>query len=182
MTTYDAIVVGAGAGGGIVAKELAVAGLQVLLLERGKKVSPADCRKDDLRNQRTSALAAPFGPSEAHNPRVVVDAVGNSRVIGVRDGGYNNNAACVGGGTQSYGAMAWRFLPKDFRRKETYGVPPGSTLDDWPITYDDLEPFYQKAEEEVGVSGDMSPARTPFMVLAGSRCPCRHCPQRGSIC
>lgn len=157
MKTYDAAVVGAGAGGGIVAKELAVAGLNVLLLERGKAVTPAECRKDDLRNQRTSALGAPFGPDEERNPRVLVDGNGNPRVIRVRDGGYNNNAACVGGGTQSYGAMAWRFLPKDFRMKETYGVPAGSTLDDWPVTYDDLEPFYQMAEEEVGVSGDMTP-------------------------
>ncbi len=157
MSSYDAVVVGAGAGGGIVAKELATAGLRVLLLERGKAVTPADCRKDDLRNQRTSALGAPFGPDEARNPRVAVDSKGNARVIGVRDGGYNNNAACVGGGTQSYGAMAWRFLPKDFRMKETYGVPEGSTLDDWPITYDDLEPFYEKAEYELGVSGDMTP-------------------------
>ncbi len=156
MTTFDAVVVGAGAGGGIVAKELAVAGLHVLLLERGKAVSPAECRKDDLANQRTSALGVPFGPDEARNPRVVVDAQGRSRVIGVRDGGYNNNAACVGGGTQSYGAMAWRFLPKDFRMKSTYGVPEGSTLDDWPISYDDLEPFYQMAEDEIGVSGDMT--------------------------
>ncbi|MCU0229603.1 MAG: GMC family oxidoreductase [Bryobacterales bacterium] len=156
MTNHDAVVIGAGAGGGIVAKELATAGLNVLLLERGKAVTPADCRKDDLANQRTSALGAPFGPDERRNPRVAVDAKGNARVITVRDGGYNNNAACVGGGTQSYGAMAWRFLPKDFRMKETYGVPAGSTLEDWPIRYEDLEPFYEKAEYELGVSGDMS--------------------------
>lgn len=156
MRRYDAVIVGAGAGGGIVAKELAAAGLHVLLLERGEAVSPADCRKDDLRNQRTSALGAPFGPDEAKNPRVTVDRQGRPRVVRVRDGGYHNNAACVGGGTQSYGAMAWRFLPKDFRMREAYGVPEGSTLDDWPIRYEDLEPFYQKAEEEIGVSGDMT--------------------------
>jgi len=73
---------------------------------------------------------------------------------------YSNNAACVGGGTLSYGAMAFRFLPQDFRMKSTYGVPPGSSLEDWPISCDDLEPFYDKAEYEIGVSGDYS--GTPF--------------------
>ncbi len=70
------------------------------------------------------------------------------------DGAYNNNAACVGGGTFSYGAMAWRFLEKDFRLRSTYGAVAGSTLDDWPISYQDLEPYYTKAEWEIGVSGD----------------------------
>ena len=70
------------------------------------------------------------------------------------DGAYNNNAACVGGGTFSYGAMAWRYLEKDFRMRSTYGAVAGSTLDDWPISYQDLEPYYTKAEWEIGVSGD----------------------------
>jgi choline dehydrogenase-like flavoprotein len=157
MKRYDAIIVGAGAGGGIVAKELATAGLQVLLLERGNWVRASDCRKDDLLNQRSSLLGASFGPDEERHPRVVVNANGEARAVRVRDGGYNNNAACVGGGTASYGAMAWRFLPDDFRMRSVYGQPEGSTLEDWPITYDDLEPYYQKAEDEIGVSGDMTP-------------------------
>jgi choline dehydrogenase-like flavoprotein len=157
MKRYDAIIVGAGAGGGIVAKELATAGLQVLLLERGNWVRASDCRKDDLLNQRSSLLGASFGPDEERHPRVVVNANGEARTVRVRDGGYNNNAACVGGGTASYGAMAWRFLPDDFRMRSVYGQPEGSTLEDWPITYDDLEPYYQKAEDEIGVSGDMTP-------------------------
>jgi choline dehydrogenase-like flavoprotein len=69
---------------------------------------------------------------------------------------YQNNAACVGGGTLSYGAMAWRYMPQDFKMRSTYGAPPGSSLEDWPISYDDLEPFYDKAEYEIGVSGDYS--------------------------
>ncbi|MGA2474984.1 MAG: FAD-dependent monooxygenase, partial [Terriglobia bacterium] len=60
----NAVVVGAGAGGGIVAKELAEAGLSVVLLERGKWYSAFDCRKDDLRNQRTSVLGCGFGPDD----------------------------------------------------------------------------------------------------------------------
>ncbi|MFO1476197.1 MAG: GMC family oxidoreductase [Verrucomicrobiota bacterium] len=89
-----------------------------------------------------------------------VDPDGRERVVWPADGNYNNNAACVGGGTLSYGAMAWRYMAQDFRMKSLYGTPEGSTLDDWPISYDDLEPFYEKAEWEIGVSGD--PSADPF--------------------
>jgi choline dehydrogenase-like flavoprotein len=152
----DAVIVGAGAAGPIVAKELAVAGYHVVLLERGKFYTAWDCRKDDLRNQRTSLLGNAFGPDDDGNPRVIVGLDGKARVIAPSEPGYNNNAACVGGGTVSYGAMAWRFHPLDFRMKSQYGAVAGSTLDDWPISYDDLEPYYDKAEYEVGVSGDGS--------------------------
>lgn len=48
----------------------------------------------------------------------------------------------------------WRFLPIDFRAKSEYGSVDASTLEDWPLSYDDLEPFYDKAEYELGVSGE----------------------------
>src|SRR5271157_758052 len=153
----NAIIVGAGAGGGVAAKELAEAGLSVALLERGRWYSAADCRKDDLRNQRTSVLGNNSGPDDQRNPRVVVDSQGRERIVLPSEGGYSNNAACVGGGTFTYGAQAWRLQEKDFRMATTYGVPPGSTLADWPISYGDLEPYYEKAEYEIGVSGDVSP-------------------------
>jgi len=152
----NAVVVGAGAGGGVVAKELATAGLSVVLLERGRWYSAADCRKDDLFNQRTQVLGAKFGPDDERDPRVLVDESGREMVVSPSDGGYSNNAACVGGGTFSYGAMAWRYMEKDFRMRSTYGAVEGSTLDDWPIAYSDLEPYYEKAEWEMGVSGDDS--------------------------
>jgi choline dehydrogenase-like flavoprotein len=160
MKRVNAVVVGAGAAGGIVAKELACAGLSVVLLERGKWYTSADCRKDDLRNQRTTVLGNAFGPEEVGNPRVWVDARGQAHTALSNESPYQNNAACVGGGTLSYGAQAWRYMPQDFRMRSTYGAPPGSSLEDWPISYDDLEPFYEKAELEIGVSGDYS--GTPF--------------------
>jgi choline dehydrogenase-like flavoprotein len=150
----NAVIVGAGAGGGVVAKQLSSAGLSVVLLERGKWHSAADCRKDDLYNQRTQVLGARFGPDDERNPRVVVDDQGREQIVLPSDGAYSNNAACVGGGTFSYGAMAWRFMEKDFRMRSTYGAVEGSTLEDWPIAYQDLEPYYEKAEWEMGVSGD----------------------------
>ncbi len=156
LPKVNAVVVGAGAGGGIAAKELAEAGLSVVLLERGKWYTAADCRKDDLRNQRTTVLGNVTGPDDERNPRVLVDLNGRERIVKASGPGYSNNAACVGGGTFTYGAMAWRYMPQDFRMRSIYGAPPGSTLEDWPITYDDLEPYYEKAEWEIGVSGDDS--------------------------
>lgn len=156
MKSVNVVVVGAGAAGGIVAKELATAGLSVVLLERGKWYTPHDCRKDDLRNQRVTVLGNAFGPEDEGNPRVIVDARGNARTVLPSDGSYQNNAMCVGGGTLSYGAQAWRYMPQDFRMRSTYGAPEGSSLEDWPIGYEDLERFYDKAEYEIGISGDYS--------------------------
>jgi choline dehydrogenase-like flavoprotein len=113
-------------------------------------------------------LGNAFGPDEERNPRVFVDEQGREHLLKPSDGGYNNNAACVGGGTASYGAMAWRYMEKDFRMRSTYGAVEGSTLEDWPISYADLEPYYEKAEWEIGVSGDdsnnifRSPRRRPL--------------------
>ena len=160
MKRVNAVIVGAGAAGGVVAKELSTAGLSVVLLERGKWYTAADCRKDDLRNQRTTVLGNAFGPEDEGSPRVWVDARDNAHTVLPSDGAYQNNAACVGGGTLSYGAQAWRYMPQDFRMRSTYGAPEGSSLEDWPISYEDLEPYYEKAEYEIGVSGDYS--GTPF--------------------
>ncbi|MGA7857236.1 MAG: GMC family oxidoreductase [Terracidiphilus sp.] len=163
MKRVNAVVVGAGAAGGIVAKELSIAGLSVVLLERGKWYTPNDCRKDDLRNQRTTVLGNAFGPEDQGNPRVWVDVKGMPHIVRPSEGAYQNDAACVGGGTLSYGAQAWRYMPQDFRMRSTYGALQGSSLEDWPISYDDLEPFYEKAEYEIGISGDDSgnPFRGP---------------------
>jgi len=167
----NAVVVGAGAGGGIVAKELSEAGLSVVLLERGDWVSFETHGQDELINQRTTPLGNAYGPDD-RSPRVVEAAPGKWAVVMPNEGAYGNNAACVGSGTVSYGAMAWRFMENDFRMRSTYGAPEGSTLEDWPISYADLEPYYEKAEWEIGVSGDMSenpfspPRRRPYPMPA----------------
>ncbi len=154
LPPVDVVIVGAGAGGGVVAQELSKAGLRVALLERGKRYLFAETGHDELRSQRTTVLGNAFGPDDTRHSRLVKlgDETEFHRV-GASDGAYGNVAACVGGGTFSYGAMAWRFVEKDFRMRSTYGAPAGSTLEDWPIAYSDLEPFYSKAEWEIGVSG-----------------------------
>ena len=151
--TYDAIIIGSGAGGGITAGVLAEAGKRVLLLERGQNLSFERIGRDHLRNQRISLYGHNAGPDIEGNPRVFVDPRGNESTVRPHEGGYNNNAATVGGGTRVYGAQAWRFMEQDFKMASIYGVPEGSSLADWPITYNDLEPYYERAEWEIGVSG-----------------------------
>jgi len=154
MKDYEAIVVGSGAAGGIVACVLAEAGKHVLLLERGRELSFADVGRDHLRNQRLAIYGHNAGPELNGNPRVFVDPEGRSRIVRPHELDYHNNAACVGGGTRVYGAQAWRFHPDDFRMATKYGIPSGSSLADWPITYETLEPYYERAEWELGAAGD----------------------------
>jgi choline dehydrogenase-like flavoprotein len=154
MTTYDAIIVGAGAGGGVAAGVLAEAGKRVLLIERGRDLAFRDIPRDHLRNHRFTRYGHNTGPDLDGNPRVFVDAGGAEHVIRPHEDDYQNNAMAVGGGTRVFGAQAWRYLPADFAMASTYGVPAGSSLADWPIGYDELAPYYQRAEWEIGVAGD----------------------------
>lgn len=150
--SYDVIVVGTGAGS-ITARLAAEAGARVLLVERGPWLA-ADSGPDHLRNQRVnSGLSTQAGPDRAGNPRVISSAVGDV-VVSPVDGGWNNNAMTVGGGMRVFGAQAWRFCEQDFAMASTYGVPDGSSLADWPFGYEELAPYYDRVEYELGVSGD----------------------------
>ena len=149
----DAVVVGSGAGGGIVAKELATAGLSVVVFERGQMHGAADFNHSELGSQYSVPPA--YGPTVFANPRTfryTDREVAHLVYPGVNDE-YGKTAAAVGGGTLAYGGASWRFKREDFRMKSTYGAIAGTSIEDWPITYDDLEPFYEKAEYELGVSG-----------------------------
>jgi len=133
---YEIVVVGAGASGGVAACVLAEAGHRVLLVERGDWLTSTDLRPDHLRNQRLPlGYDTPAGPPAAGNPRVLATAEGE-RVLAPTDPLWSNNAMTLGGGTRVYGAMAFRFCPDDFRMATTYGVPEGSSLADWPLSYD----------------------------------------------
>jgi choline dehydrogenase-like flavoprotein len=126
-------------------------------VERGDYPDTAYLARDHLRNARTdTGLDHRTLRSSAENPRTLLlgpDPV----VVPAWDPRYGSNADTFGGGTRVYGAQAWRFMPEDFAMASTYGIPDGSALADWPIGYDEMEPFYTQAEYEIGVCGSAEP-------------------------
>ena len=109
--TVDAVVIGSGAGGGCAAKVLACAGIKTLLLERGEWAKGDVLGEDDLASQRSPCLCLGPGPGGARTRKCHYHYNGDFGVVSPW------NAACVGSGTVTYGAMAWRFLETDFGLK-----------------------------------------------------------------
>jgi choline dehydrogenase-like flavoprotein len=164
----NAVIVGAGAAGGVVAKELAEAGLRVLLLERGPHWTKMDTVHDELRGgERGIPLSVTALPREDLEKSPRSFRYGDEAPLQVRPAGYN--AFAVGGGTTFYGAASWRFHVHHFHMKSTFGQPEGTSLEDWPFSYDDLEPYYEKAEWEIGVSGGVE--QDPFGPPRKKLCP-----------
>ena len=85
----------------------------------------------------------------------------------------------VGGGSVHFSANYWRFHPDDFRERSMLGSVPGADLQDWPITYEELEPYYTKAEWELGVSG--LAAANPFEGPRSKPYPLPPMPVKGSV-
>jgi len=156
---YDAIVIGAGAGGGVVAAELASAGMRVLLVERGAPLRNSALRGNHLQGKRTGLYDVTSGP-HAGNPRVLESGDGATRILDAEKNAidYGLVAMTLGGGTRIWQGMAWRFWEQDFRMATEYGSPAGSTLADWPFDAGELTPFYDRVEWELGVSGDAASA------------------------
>jgi gluconate 2-dehydrogenase alpha chain len=151
----DVVIVGLGAVGGVAALPLARAGLDVIGIEAGSWLSPRDFAPDELRNnfrgwpqsaQKANGEIPTHRPnaSAPYSPRLPIHPMMNA----------------VGGTTLHYWAQSWRLNPWDFkvvsettRRYGAARIPKGSTVEDWPFGLEELEPWYDKVEYEVGVSG-----------------------------
>lgn len=159
----DVVLVGVGGVGGMIAPMLAKAGLRVVGLEAGPVWRLRDFRPDELESAYycRAAMGRKFNselPTWQRNPDApVTDATFS---LGRMMNG-------VGGSVIHYGAWLRRFHPHHFAFRshlvDTYGedaIPDGSTVADWPVTYDELEPYVTRIEHMIGVAGDES---NPFV-------------------
>ena len=151
----DVVIIGLGAAGGVAALPLAQAGLEVIGLEAGGWLTRRDFAPDELRN---NFRGWPQAVQKA-NQEIPTSRANASSPTAPR-GAIHPMQNAVGGTTLHYWAQSWRLNPWDFKvvseTKRRYGasrIPKGSTVEDWPFGLDELEPYYDKIEYEVGVSG-----------------------------
>jgi len=171
---YDAVIVGSGVSGSIIAKELSEKGLRVLILEAGAREDLTISGYEKyLSNFYTSVLKdnnAPYPVNRnapmPRSPETRALRAGQPDASGyfVQNGPYpleSTYARAVGGTTMHWQASAIRMVPEDFEMQTRFGQGR-----DWPIRYQDLEPYYQKAEFELGVSADVEEQRYAGMTFA----------------
>lgn len=151
MKDFDVCIVGSGAGGGPVAWTLARAGYSVVVLEKGPWLKEGDFYKDEIGVARREA----YYPNRYDEPQVIeTGKPGDWDRRPTRDPGWNFwNGNMVGGATNLMSGFFHRLKPVDFRLRSEFGLVEGAHVADWPITYDDLEPYYARVEQVVGVSG-----------------------------
>ncbi|MCC7054430.1 MAG: GMC family oxidoreductase [Gemmatimonadaceae bacterium] len=143
----DFVVIGSGIAGGSVARELTRSGYAVVLLEQGRSVGVEDMEHDEL-----GAFA---WPRWTNDPAVSPQTYRKSAADTAKLHNFAAYARAVGGTTLHFTGNFWRFRPIDFRERSARGGVPGAALDDWPITYEELEPYYTAVEYAVGVSGEV---------------------------
>lgn len=152
MKRYDVCIIGSGAGAGPVAYTLSQAGYRVAVLEKGPYLTEKDFTKDEIAVSRRSI----YTPKLREEQHVIetYDAVGNiERTTGADAGWSFWNGSMVGGSSNLMSGYFHRMKPVDFKLLSMFGHIEGANVVDWPIDYDDLEPYYQKVEAVVGVSG-----------------------------
>lgn len=152
MTGFDTpavVVIGSGAGGGTIAHELTMRGIPVVLLEAGPRIETHEFIQDEL---------AAFGQLSWLDPRVA------SGTWGAATYAPSNPAwtvKAVGGSTVHWNGFAFRMQAHEFRPRSTYGPIEGADLIDWPLDGDTLAPWYDRAEDKLGVTGTHGIGRHP---------------------
>jgi len=151
---YDCCIVGSGAGAGPVAHELSKAGYKVAVLEKGKWYKESHFRKDEQLNRHSI-----FRSKIKDERHVLEEPDGDEWSSDTTDDFWGGNI--VGGASNFMSAYFHRLKPEDFRLVSTFGAIKGANTVDWPISYQDMEPYYSKAEQVIGISGKI--VQHPFL-------------------
>jgi len=149
-TEVDFVVIGSGPAGASVARELSRKGFEVLVLEQGRAVSQQEMEHDELGAFITGRWSNDAVTQPQTYRRTPQEKAEPSQYVGY--------AKVVGGTSFHYTANYWRFRPIDFNEFSVKGGVPGAALADWPITYEELEPYYTAVEWAIGVSGQANAA------------------------
>ena len=152
-SAVDFAVIGSGAAGGILAKELATAGFNVVVFEQGPYRKAADFNHDEyavlVEKELLGGEQHQSGQTFRHDESETAITPEGPPPIGY--------AQTVGGSSVHFSANFWRFRESDFKERSLLGSIAGTNFADWPITYDELEPYYTRVEWEIGVSGAPGP-------------------------
>jgi choline dehydrogenase-like flavoprotein len=149
----DFVIVGSGAAGGVVAKELSTAGFRIVVLEQGPWRTERDFPHDEIKVWQQNHLTMDWG-KQPTTFRANAKGKANRQPAILYGRG-------VGGTSVHFSGNYWRFKPIDFREVSTKGAVAGTTLADWPISYEELEPYYTKVDWEIGVAGAPGPFDPP---------------------
>ncbi len=152
---FDAVIIGSGASGGAVAYTLCKAGFQVAVLEKGRLIKREEFSKDEIAYCRRD-IVTPNLFEEYHVIEEKVD--GKWEATPSYESGWSFwNGNIVGGSSNFMSGMFHRMHPDDFCLRSKYGSIEGANVVDWPIGYEELEPYYAKVETLIGVSGRFQP-------------------------
>ena len=151
---YDICIVGSGAGGSPIAYELSNAGYDVVVLEKGKYYHEEDIDKDEI----AVTWREKFTPSLEDEQHVINERDEKGKITryeGSKSGWSFWNGSMVGGSSNLMSGYFHRMKPNDFKLRSVYGDIKGANIVDWAISYEELEPYYEKVERVIGVSGEL---------------------------